>query len=84
MSAGAVKSSLLYSLEERIKAAVLALAEGDIHYSFAHSKEEGIREWRNTMMAKHHISQTEFYNLLKECFVHDPLDLRNTPMPKTS
>ena len=74
MSAGAVKASLLYSLEDRIKAAVLALAGGDIPHIFAYSKEEGIREWRNTMMTEHQISRTEFYNILKERFVHDPLN----------
>lgn len=74
VSAGAVKGSLIYALDKRVRAAVLGLAGGDVPHILAYSTEGGIVRRREKMLERHGLTQAQLYQLLKAEFVHDPLD----------
>ena len=84
ISAGGIKATLIHCLEDRINAAVTALAGGDIPYIFSYSAEKGIAKKRKKILDEHSVTQDELYKILSDEFQHDPLkyakygDARNT------
>ncbi len=74
VSMGGIKSALISSLEDRIKASVVALAGGDIPYVLAYSTEKGIIKRRNAIMQSQDLSSEELYELLRQQISCDPLN----------
>lgn len=73
ISAGGIKATLIHCLEDRIDAAVTALAGGDIPYIFSYSTEKRIAKKRRKILAEHSVTQDELYKILSDEFQHDPL-----------
>jgi dipeptidyl aminopeptidase/acylaminoacyl peptidase len=74
VSAGGIKGALVTALDQRVKAAVLCLAGGDLPYILVHSTERGIRKRRDKVLQEQHISADELYAALKAEFQYDPLN----------
>lgn len=74
VSAGAIKGSLIYAIDKRIRAAVLGLGGGDVPHILAYSTEAGIERRRDKILERHGLTQAQLYQLLSADFVHDPLD----------
>lgn len=86
ISIGAINGALLASLDNRVKAGVLAMGGGDIPYILCHSKEEGIIKAKNEILLKENWTTEEFHRQLEKKIKCDPinyaeyLDARNILM----
>lgn len=74
ISAGAIQASLVYAIDDRIRAAVLALPGGDLAHVLAYSPERGIARRRAAALERHSITADELYESLHESFRYDPID----------
>lgn len=75
ISAGAIKGSLVYAVDPRLRAALLALPGGDIPYILAYSNDPGVRRRRVSTLSREDITAEQLYAELKAGFRYDPLDL---------
>jgi hypothetical protein len=73
ISAGGVKGGLIYPLDPRIDAAVLALAGGDLPHILTHSTEGNIARSRRRVLREQGIGHAQFHAALREGFRYDPL-----------
>ncbi len=72
ISFGAIKSSLLLALEERVKASVLGLGGGDLPYILAHTTEKGLVKHRAKLLKKHNLTLQEGEDILRSTITYEP------------
>lgn len=72
-SAGSIKGSLVYAVDDRIDAAVLALAGADLPFIFSYSSEKGIIEKRDRAMKRDGLTVEEFHQVMDAYFRYDPM-----------
>lgn len=73
VSAGAIKGTLVYALDDRVDAAMLCLVGGDLPDILSYSTEKGIAKRRDRLLAERGATQLEMYAAMKLEFEHDPL-----------
>ncbi|MGA1842780.1 MAG: alpha/beta hydrolase family protein [bacterium] len=74
VSMGGIKGSLVSALDDRIDAAVLALAAGDIPYLLTYSKEKGIIDKKKKLLMEKKLTPDELYNSLRDIITCDPME----------
>lgn len=73
ISLGAIKTSLITSLDQRVKAGVMMLVGGDLPYIFTYSHERRVQEKRRAYMEKHSLDLPGFHRRMKADISVDPL-----------
>jgi acetyl esterase/lipase len=79
ISMGGIRAAFLAPLDQRIRAAVLGLAGGDLPYILSHSLEPGLVRRRNDWLRTHHISEHQFQEQL--VITCDPLAVASSVDP---
>lgn len=74
-SMGGIKATLLAALDPRVKAAVFALAGGDLPYILTHSSEKAIIKKIEAEKQRRNLSTEELYALLKAEVKTDPISM---------
>ena len=72
ISMGAIRGALIAPLDQRIRAAALGLAGGDLPFILSHSTEKSIVRDRNKFLREHQMSLAEFQNVLAKSITWDP------------
>jgi hypothetical protein len=75
VSKGGLKTAFISSFDPRIKAAVIALAGGDLPYILANSEESGVVKRRKKYLTKNKIAVEDFFLQLQEKLKYDPIDI---------
>lgn len=73
ISMGGIKAALLTALDTRVRAAVIALAGGDIPSILIHSKEKGVEEKIAEIIKKNAVSKQDLFVILQKTIRTDPL-----------
>lgn len=73
ISMGGIRASFLTPLEPRIRAAVIALAGGDLPYIISHSNEPGLSRRRELFRKTHQLSETAFEDQVRQSITCEPL-----------
>lgn len=73
ISLGGIKSALIAALDNRIKAAVIGLAGGNLPHILIHSQERAIREKIDEMTEKNGLNPEDLYCQLKSEIQTDPI-----------
>ncbi len=72
-SMGAIKGALLVELENRVQAAVLGLAGGNVPYILTQTTEKGIARRRKAWLREHKVSLAELNEQLRQQITCDPV-----------
>jgi pimeloyl-ACP methyl ester carboxylesterase len=72
ISMGGIRAALLVALDQRIRAATLGLAGGDLPFILAHSTEKGIARRRADFLRNHPMSVAQFESELRKTITYDP------------
>ena len=72
-SMGGIKGALLAGLDDRVRAAVLGLAGGDLPYILTETREPGVRKQRERLLRSAHLTPDELQARLKQTITCDPL-----------
>lgn len=75
ISMGGIRAAFLTPLEPRIRAAVIALAGGDLPYIITHSNEPGLSRRRNQFRETHQLSEAAFQAEVQKSITCDPLSV---------
>lgn len=75
ISMGGIRAAFLTPLERRIRAAVIALAGGDLPYVITHSNEPGLSRRRNQFRETHQLSEAAFQAAVQKSITCDPLSV---------
>jgi hypothetical protein len=73
VSMGGIKGALLLPLEDRIKAAAIGLAGGDLPYILTRTKEPGLARRREQELKERNITLEQSEQRLRELIKHDPI-----------
>ncbi len=71
-SMGGIKGALLTVLDERVRAAVIGLAGGDLPYILRHTTEPGVSRQRERMLQREQLTPVELEARLKQSITCDP------------
>jgi hypothetical protein len=73
ISLGGIKSAMLAPLENRIQAAIIGLAGGDIPYILTYSTEPGLVKRREEFLKERNLSPEQAEEALRKMITRDPL-----------
>ena len=73
ISLGGIKSAMLAPLENRIQAAIIGLAGGDIPYILTYSTEPGLVKRREEFLKQRNLSPEKAEEALRKIITRDPL-----------
>ena len=73
ISLGGIKSAMLAPLENRICAAIIGLAGGDLPYILVHSTEPGLAKRREEFLKEHNLTPDTAEAELRKMLTRDPL-----------
>jgi hypothetical protein len=73
VSMGGIKGALLLPLDDRIRAAALGLAGGDLPYILTHTTEEGLAKRRQQILLEQHLTLEEAEAKLRGMLTCDPI-----------
>ncbi len=73
VSAGAIKGSLVYAIDDRVDTAMLCLVGGDLPWILSYSTEKGIAKNRDQLLKERGATQADMHAEMKKVFQHDPL-----------
>src|SRR6185295_13456434 len=72
-SMGGIKGALLTALDERVRAATLGLAGGDLPYVLTQTTEPGVQRQRERLLRAEKLTLDELHARLKQTITCDPL-----------
>lgn len=75
ISMGGIRAAFLTPLEPRIRAAVIALAGGDLPYVITHSNERGLTRRREQFRETHQLTDAAFQEAVQKVITCDPLSV---------
>jgi hypothetical protein len=72
ISMGGIKGALLTPLDDRVRAATLGLAGGDLPYILTHTTEAGIAKRRQAILREQHLTLPQLHDRLRHSISCDP------------